>query len=71
MVASMTPPSGPGLGELIGLGLSAAVFVALGVGGGYWIGQDTGAGVLSTFIGLALGVVVALVVTYRRIRRYL
>lgn len=67
----MTPSSGPGLGELIGLGLNAGVLVALGVGGGYWIGEVTGAGVLVTFAGLGTGVTVALVVTYLRIRRYL
>jgi hypothetical protein len=67
----MTSPSGPGLGELIGLGLTSAVCVALGVGGGYWIGQITGIGVLVTFVGLGVGIIVALIATYRRIRRYL
>lgn len=67
----MTSPPGPGIGELIGLGLTAAVCVALGVGGGYWIGQVTGIGVLVTFVGLGVGIIVALVATYRRIRRYL
>lgn len=67
----MTSPSGPGLGELIGLGLVAAVTVALGVGGGYWIGQQTGAGGISAFAGLAVGVLIACVAMYLRIRRYL
>lgn len=62
---------GPGLGELIGMGLSAALLVALGVGVGYWIGQVTGSDVLFTFIGLGIGVGAALMATYRRIRRYL
>ena len=67
----MTSSSGPELGELIGLGLTAAATVALGVGGGYWIGEVTGIGVLITFVGLGVGIVVALVAMYLRIRRYL
>lgn len=67
----MTPPLGPGLGELIGLGLTAGLLVAFGVGGGYWIGQVTGAGVTITFVGLGVGVAIALVAMYARIRRYL
>ncbi len=67
----MTPPSGPGIGELIGLGLTVAAFVALGVGGGYWIGEISGIGVLCSFVGLALGIIAAFVVAYRKIHRYL
>jgi hypothetical protein len=67
----MTPPSGPGIGELIGLGLTAAVFVALGVGVGYWIAQVTGGGELPIFLGLFVGIVFALVAMYQMIRRYL
>lgn len=67
----MTSPVGPGLGELVGLGLTGAAFVGLGVGGGYWIGQITGADVVATFVGLGIGVVTAIVATYVRIRKYL
>ena len=69
--SSPSPPFGPGLGELIGLGIAAAFFVGVGVGGGYWIGQATGGGVTITFVGLGAGILLALLTTYLRIRRYL
>ena len=65
------PSFGPGIGELVGLGIAAAVLVAVGVGGGYWIGQVTGGGVTITFIGLGAGILLALLTMYLRIRRYL
>lgn len=62
---------GPSIVELIGMGIAAGAFVAAGVGGGYWIGQATGGGVTIAFVGLGVGVVLALLTTYLRIRRYL
>ena len=62
---------GPRLGELFGLGIVAAAFIAAGVGGGYWIGQAAGGGVTITFVGLGAGVLLALLTTYLRILRYL
>ena len=59
------------LGELIGIGISAALCLAAGVGGGYWVGEATGAGTVSTLVGLCVGVAAAVAVMYLTIKRNL
>jgi hypothetical protein len=63
--------SGPTLFELAGTGVMSAIFVAAGTGGGYWIASSTGAGAAVTFAGLAVGIAVAVVAAYVKIKRYL
>jgi hypothetical protein len=53
------------------LGGAAAACVAIGFGGGYWIGEATGAGTAVTFAGLVVGVFAAVVTAYVKIRSYL
>jgi hypothetical protein len=67
----VTNQTGPALAELIGIGLASAGCVAVGVGGGYWIGATTGAGDVVTFAGLGVGMVAAVAATYFKIKRYL
>jgi hypothetical protein len=60
---------GSSLGDLLGIGAGCAGCVAVGVGGGYWIGSTTGAATVATLIGLALGIAGAVLVTYFNIKR--
>ena len=62
-------PSGSSWGDLLGIGAASAGSIAIGVGGGYWIGSVTGAGTVATLIGLALGIAGAVLVTYFNIKR--
>ena len=62
---------GSAIAELAGLGATAAALIAVGVGGGYWIGVATGAGTISTLAGLGVGVMAAVVAMYSKIKRYL
>ena len=59
------------LGELIGIGLTAALCLGAGVGGGYWVGSATGAGTVSVLTGLCLGIAAAVAVMYLTIKRNL
>lgn len=63
--------SGPGAVELISIGATAAGCVAVGVIGGYWIGSASRVGVVAVFVGLAVGIVAAVAVTYIKIKQYL
>ncbi|MDA8292299.1 MAG: AtpZ/AtpI family protein [Actinomycetota bacterium] len=65
------PSSGPKATDLIGLGATVAGCIALGVGGGYWLGSATGSGSVVTFAGLGLGLVAAAAASYVKIKRYL
>jgi hypothetical protein len=69
----MTPDDdaqhGSSLGDLLGIGAASGGCIAVGVGGGYWIGSQTGAGTVATLIGLALGIAGAVTVTYINIKR--
>ncbi len=62
---------GPTLLELAGIGIMAALCVAVGVGGGYWLGTVSGAGNAATFGGLAVGCAAAVATAYSKIKRYL
>ena len=69
----MTPTDdagrGSSIGDLLGIGAASGGCVAVGVGGGYWIGAASGAGTVATLIGLALGIAGAVLVTYFKIKR--
>ena len=60
---------GSSFGDLLGIGAASAGCIAVGVGGGYWIGATTGTGTVSTLIGLAFGTSGAVLVTYFKIKR--
>ncbi|HUZ19703.1 MAG TPA: hypothetical protein VMU75_03920 [Acidimicrobiales bacterium] len=67
----MTERPSPTAFELVGLGATAAGCIAVGVGGGYWLGSATGAGSAAELGGLAIGLVAAVAATYFKIKRYL
>jgi len=67
----VTGRTGPTYVEFASLGAAAAACVAIGLGGGYWIGEATGAGTAVTFAGLVVGVFAAVVTAYVKIRSYL
>ena len=67
-VSSKPPPS---FSTLIGMGVATALCIAVGVGGGYWLDRTFHTGVLLTFVGLGLGVIVAVAVTYSDIKSFL
>jgi hypothetical protein len=53
------------------MGVTTALCVVAGVGGGHWLDETLKTGLLFTFVGLALGVVLAVAVVYFGIRQYL
>jgi hypothetical protein len=69
----MTPADHAGrsssVGDLLTIGAASGGSIAVGVGGGYWLGVATGAGTVATLIGLALGIAGAVLVTYIKIKR--
>ena len=61
----------PSFSTLIGMGVATALCIAVGVGGGYWLDRTFHTGELLTFVGLALGVVAAVVVVYSDVKTFL
>jgi hypothetical protein len=61
----------PSLATLLGMGVTTALCVVAGVGGGHWLDGTFKTGLVFTFVGLVLGVVVAVAVVYFRIRQFL
>jgi F0F1-type ATP synthase assembly protein I len=62
--------SGPGLGDLLSMGLTLALCVVLGFGLG-WLGDlATGTFPLLAMVGLALGVALAVVYVVKQFKRY-
>jgi len=57
--------------ELAGIGVVAALCVAAGVGGGYWVDSAAHTGATATFVGLALGLLAAAAYAVYKIRSYL
>jgi F0F1-type ATP synthase assembly protein I len=53
------------------MGVATALCIAVGVGGGYWLDRTLHTGVVLTFVGLALGVVAAVVVIYLNVKTFL
>ncbi len=67
------PPEGdvPGAIELLTLGIAAAVTLAAGGGLGYLIDGWAGTSPIFTLVGLAGGIVAAVLLTVTRVRKYL
>jgi F0F1-type ATP synthase assembly protein I len=65
------PKALPGAVAFLGMGFSAAVCVALGVGAGLWLDSVCHSAPAFLLVGLALGVAVAGVSVVRQIRSYL
>jgi hypothetical protein len=61
----------PSVANLLGLGLTTALCVVAGVGGGHWLDETLKTGLVFTFVGLVLGVAVAVAVVYFGIRQFL
>jgi len=61
----------PSFSTLIGMGVTTALSVAVGVGGGYWLDRTFRTGELLTFVGLALGVAAAVAAVYLEIKTFL
>lgn len=57
--------------DLLSMGLASALAVGGGVGLGFLVDEWLGSSPLLTFVGLALGVVLAVVLTVREARKYL
>ena len=61
----------PSFSTLIGMGVTTALCIAVGVGCGYWLDTTFHTGALLTFVGLALGLVAAFVAVYFEIKTFL
>jgi len=67
-VSSKPPPSAV---TLLGMGITAALCLGAGVGGGYWLDETFKTGLLLTFIGLVLGIGAAIAALYLEIKNFL
>jgi F0F1-type ATP synthase assembly protein I len=61
----------PGLIDLLAMGLSSAVYIGAGLGIGILLDDWLHAAPLFTFLGLAAGVVLAILSTVRQVRKSL
>jgi hypothetical protein len=61
----------PSLASLLGMGVTTALCVVAGVGGGHWLDVTLKTGLVFTFVGLLLGVVAGIAVVYFGIRQFL
>ena len=66
-----TPPLGPGAVAFLTLGVAWAVALAAGWGIGYLLDQWIGTSPVLSLVGLVFGLVVAVLMTIVRVRRYL
>jgi F0F1-type ATP synthase assembly protein I len=66
-----SPPLGQGAVAFLTLGIAWAVALAAGWGIGYLVDRWAGTSPAFTLVGLALGVVLAVMMTVARIRKYL
>lgn len=57
--------------ELLGLGVSIAACLVVGMGLGYWLGERVGASVLLTFAGLAVGIAAAVLTVRAQLKKYM
>jgi len=71
LASGVSSKPSPSFSTLIGMGVATALCVAVGVGGGYWLDRTFHTGELLTFVGLALGVIAAVVVVYFDVRPFL
>jgi hypothetical protein len=56
---------------LLGMGITAALCLGAGVGGGYWLDETFRTGLLFTFIGVVLGIAAAVAAVYFEIKVFL
>ncbi len=61
----------PSLATLLGMGVTTALCVGAGVGGGYWLDGVLKTGLTFTFVGLALGVFAAVAAVYFEVKPFL
>ncbi len=61
----------PSAFELVGMGVTTALCIAAGLGGGYWLDGRFHTGPALTFAGLVIGVLAAVAATYLQIKKYL
>lgn len=61
----------PSFWNLLGMGVTAAVCLGAGIGGGYWLDATLRTGILLTFLGLVVGMVAAVAAVYLEIRTFL
>ncbi len=61
----------PSFTTLLGMGVTTALCIVIGVGGGYWLDRTFKTGELLTFVGLAIGVVAAVLAVYFEIKTFL
>jgi hypothetical protein len=61
----------PSVVTLLGMGVTTAICVGAGVGGGYWLDETLKTGWVFTFVGLALGTAAAVVAVYYEIKAFL
>lgn len=67
----MSKKPSPSIGTLLGMGVSTALCLGVGVGGGYWLDETFKTGLLLTFVGLVLGMVAAVAVVYLEVKAFL
>lgn len=53
------------------MGVTTALCVGVGVGGGYWLDGTFKTGLTFTFVGLGLGIAAAVAAVYFQIRAFL
>jgi F0F1-type ATP synthase assembly protein I len=61
---------GPGLGDLLSMGVTLASCVVVGFGLGWLVDRVTGTSPAFALVGLALGVVAACAYCYKLFKRY-
>ncbi len=66
-----SPPLGPGAVAFLTLGIAWAAALAVGWGLGYLVDRWAGTSPAFTLVGLACGVILAVLMTVARVRKYL
>lgn len=67
----MNSKPGPSLVTLLGMGVTTALCVGVGIGGGYWLDETLNTGLTFTFVGLGVGIAAAIAAVYFEIRAFL
>lgn len=71
MSAEVSRKPTPSAMTLLSMGVTAALCVGIGVGGGYWLDEKFKTGLVLTLVGLALGLIAAVVAMYLEIKPFL